>query len=533
MGFRLLNRSLWSVSLSLGWMLAAALPSRTAETLRVTWADINIDLPVAVLETFQKTGRFDRGFSFLNVIVPESTLKEARSALGARLPLSSEVLRPVLTNSDTLGIFLQQVGTLIRPEAGESGATALRQALLAASEQPQGLTLLGLIQAFPSPRLQLDVDTGLRLFQQIRALEAQTATTLQAIAIQMQQQAPATTDNYRLAQRGAYAVRQQSWDWVDRDRDRPIPTTIYWPDRPGFSLPLVVISHGLGEDRGNFSYLAQFLASHGFVVALPEHVGSSSRRFTSAAAGFANPPGAQEAIDRPQDIRFVLDRLTQEPPWRGRVNTRRVAVLGHSYGGFTALMLAGAVIKPENIRTACSSVDRLMLVPSASLQCSLGRLPRDRYDLRDPRVVAILPISPFASKVFEPAALQQVQVPTLLWSGSADLIVPTLAEAIQPFQRLGSPNKHLVVAINATHFSVLGESQGQATRLPPAIVGPPQELGRKALQQVSLSFLQTYLLGQSQARTGLTAAAAAKLSSPMMPFLFSEQLPPTAIAHQH
>lgn len=224
MGFRLLNRSLWSVSLSLGWMLAAALPSRTAETLRVTWADINIDLPVAVLETFQKTGRFDRGFSFLNVIVPESTLKEARSALGARLPLSSEVLRPVLTNSDTLGIFLQQVGTLIRPEAGESGATALRQALLAASEQPQGLTLLGLIQAFPSPRLQLDVDTGLRLFQQIRALEAQTATTLQAIAIQMQQQAPATTDNYQLAQRGAYAVRQQSWEWDDRDRDRPIPS---------------------------------------------------------------------------------------------------------------------------------------------------------------------------------------------------------------------------------------------------------------------------------------------------------------------
>lgn len=528
-----LTRPLWSGGLALGLLGAIAFPSRSAETLRVTWADTNLDLPVSVLETFQKTGQFDRGFGFLNVLVPETTLKEARTALGARLPLTPEVLRPVLTNTDTLEIFLQQIGSLIRPQPGESGAESLRQALLTASEQPQGLTLIGLIKAFPGPVIQLDLDTGLRLFQRIRALEAETGTMLRAIAAQMQQQATVITGNYQPAQRGPFTVRQQSWDWVDPDRNRRVPTTVYWPDRPGFSLPLVVISHGLGEDRGNFSYLAQFLASHGFVVVLPEHIGSSSRQFASAAAGFANPPGAQEAIERPQDIRFVLDRLILEPQWRNRVNSQRVAVIGHSYGGVTALMLAGAVIEPEKIRAACSSVDRLMLVPSASLQCSLGRLPRDRYDLSDPRVVAILPVSPFASKVFEPTALNQVQVPTLVWSGSADLIVPTLAEAIQPFQHLGSSNKHLVVALNATHFSVLGESQGQATRLPPAIVGPPQTLGRKALQQVSLSFLQTYLLGQSQSRVGLTAAAAAQLSHPVMPLLFSEQLPPAAIAQQN
>ncbi|AJD56878.1 alpha/beta hydrolase [Synechococcus elongatus] len=527
-----LTRLLWSSGFAFGLWGAIALPSRPAETLRVSWADTNLDLPVSVLENFQRTGRFDRGFGFLNVLVPEATLKEARTALSARLPLSPEVLRPVLTNTDTLEIFLQQIGSLIRPQPGESGAAALRQALLTASEQPQGLTLIGLIKAFPGPLMQLDLDTGLKLFQRIRALEAETGAMLRAIAAQMQEQPSLPSRNFRPAQRGPYTVRQQNWDWVDSDRTRRVPTTIYWPDRQGLSLPVVIISHGLGEDRGNFAYLAQFLASHGFVVVLPEHVGSSSRQFASAAAGFANPPGPQEAIDRPQDIRFVLDRLMLEPQWRFRVNTRRVAVLGHSYGGFTALMLAGAVIEPEKIRAACSSVERLMLVPSASLQCSLGRLPRDRYDLRDPRVVAVLPISPFASKVFEPAALNQVQTPTLLWSGSADLIVPTLAEAIQPFQRLGSPNKHLVVAVNATHFSVLGESQGPATRLPPALLGPSPELGRRALQQVSLSFLQTYLLGQSQARVGLTAAAAEQLSNPVMPLLFSEQLPP-AIARQN
>ncbi|WP_338461242.1 alpha/beta fold hydrolase [Synechococcus elongatus IITB7] len=527
------RRSLWGGGLALGLWGAIAFPSRSAETLRVTWADTNLDLPVSVLETFQKTGQFDRGFGFLNVLVPETTLKEARNALRARLPLAPEVLRPVLTNTDTLEIFLQQVGSLIRPEPGESGAAALKQALLTASEQPQGLTLIGLIQSFPGPLIQIDLDTGLRLFRQIRALEAETGAMLKAIAAQMQQQATVTTGDYQPAQRGSYTVRQQSWDWVDRDRDRRVPTTIYWPDRQGLSLPLVIISHGLGEDRGNFAYLAQFLASHGFVVVLPEHLNSSSRQFASAAAGFANPPGPQEAIDRPQDIRFVLDRLVLEPQWRNRVNIRRVAVIGHSYGGVTALMLAGAVIEPEKIRAACSSVDRLMLVPSASLQCSLGRLPRDRYDLRDPRVVAILPISPFASQVFEPKALNQVQVPTLLWSGSADLIVPTLAEAIQPFQHLGSPNKHLVIALNATHFSVLGESQGPATRLPPALLGPSPELGRRALKQVSLSFLQTYLLGQRQAKAGLTPAAAEQLSNPVMPLLFSEQLPPAAIAQQN
>ncbi len=44
---------------------------------------------------------------------------------------------------------------------------------------------------------------------------------------------------------------------------------------------IIVISHGLGSDRTSFAYLAEHLASYGFVVAVPEHPGSNSKQHTS------------------------------------------------------------------------------------------------------------------------------------------------------------------------------------------------------------------------------------------------------------
>lgn len=42
--------------------------------------------------------------------------------------------------------------------------------------------------------------------------------------------------------------------------------------------PFILFSHGAGAYRPSYSYWTEFLASHGFVVAAPDHPGSS--RFT-------------------------------------------------------------------------------------------------------------------------------------------------------------------------------------------------------------------------------------------------------------
>ena len=105
--------------------------------------------------------------------------------------------------------------------------------------------------------------------------------------------------------------RVDRWQLVlhDPSRDRTIPLDIYWSqDSQG---PLVVISHGFGANRRFFAYLARHLASHGLTVVAVEHPGSNGNvlwnRSDPRGAGPRSILPAQEFLDRPRDISFVLD----------------------------------------------------------------------------------------------------------------------------------------------------------------------------------------------------------------------------------
>ncbi len=52
---------------------------------------------------------------------------------------------------------------------------------------------------------------------------------------------------------------------------------IYLPIKLSRAAPLAIITHGLGSKPADYDYLAEHLASHGYIVAVPEHSGSSGR----------------------------------------------------------------------------------------------------------------------------------------------------------------------------------------------------------------------------------------------------------------
>ncbi|MGI5489131.1 alpha/beta hydrolase family protein [Microtetraspora malaysiensis] len=111
--------------------------------------------------------------------------------------------------------------------------------------------------------------------------------------------------------------------------------------------PLVVLSPGLGLPRASLTFLAEDLASRGYVVAAVDHAYESSGT-TFPGVGLLTcaplcdqpkpPEGGPATItkNRTKDISFVLDRLTgRHPAWKHAdlINPRRIGMAGHSFGG--------------------------------------------------------------------------------------------------------------------------------------------------------------------------------------------------------
>ena len=131
----------------------------------------------------------------------------------------------------------------------------------------------------------------------------------------------------------------------------PAQLTTPWP---------VVIFSPSGNPPLVYAALLEELASHGYVVAgishtyesMPMSVFADGRarlmRPTSLGGAFAAPgarPFEEDLRERASvvsvkaaDIRFVIEALRRDPPrlLRGRLDTHRVAAVGHSFGGGAA-----------------------------------------------------------------------------------------------------------------------------------------------------------------------------------------------------
>jgi predicted dienelactone hydrolase len=507
-------------------------PARSAEQLEIIYGPLQFSLSVDSLKTFATTGEIDRELGFYARFARDKNMKELRQLLQRRFQVSPTAVAQI-TYSPMGEDFLNRLGRLIQTTSGLNGFYAMRAAAILSATQSEGFTLVDLMRRYPTRSIRMSAADFLRLQRQISALVDYKQAVLTAIATQTQAEiaTPPAIDSAQLPdprQPGAFPVTHRQLelqrpmqtlkgDWIARrfTVDLFVPADLAQP------VPVVAISHGMGSTPSGFFYLGEHLASHGFAVAIPEHFGSGEKFKKYFQTGLLRSNvSPKDFIERPLDITQTLDeleRLSQsDPALAGNLNFQQVGVIGHSFGGYTALAVGGAQFNRDRVRQNCKPEQPRSNL-SIFLQCLSDRLPNFDGRLSDPRVKAIFAINPLTSVVFGPEGMGAVQVPTTIVTVSNDILTAPVPEQVHPFLWLKTAQKYLAAIVPAGHTAA--DTGGLGDQPPPApgsrdwvFAGDDPVLTRKYIKALSLAFMQTYIGDRPQYQAMLTAAYAQSIN---------------------
>lgn len=194
-------------------------------------------------------------------------------------------------------------------------------------------------------------------------------------------------------------------------KDAPIVTD-------GLKHPLVIFSHGAGGNGSGYAWFGEYLASHGYFVAMVYHYRANT--FDSSALYVRNM-----LWQRPRDISLDITHLLQDKTWGPHIDPNQIGVAGHSQGGFTALWLGGAKVNPD-LFLAYQRVWKNNHVVPAYLREQMRLDAEPARDVHDDRVKAAFAMAPGDIQGFgmDEAGLRQMTIPAYLIVGAGDTATP-------------------------------------------------------------------------------------------------------------
>ncbi len=515
----------WFGAIALGTFSAAltALPTLAAEKIYFVFGPVKQSLAVSSLANFAKTGTPDPELAnYLRLAKADNpqTQQRFQTVLLRRFELNPNQLSQFF-NSAVGSQLLSNFGRYVQDAAGNNGQALLQTGLIQAAASPTGLTLLNVLEKMPAD-IQIDLQSS---FQLTQAGKRVARATERGIDIMGQLAATETTKeptvDYTqlpdLRQPGAFSPASYRWELNDSSRKRQFYVMIHRPRTlPTGRTPVVILSHGLGEDPGYYARAAQHLATYGFVVALPQHPGSDaahSQRFWQGATKEVFL--LSEFSDRPKDISYVIDELERRnaSEFGGTLDLKAVGVGGHSFGGYTSLAVAGATIDFANLEKECNS-QYGFLNTSLLLQCQALKLPRQTYNFRDLRVIAVNAFNPVNSAIFGPTGLAQLKIPVLIAGGGYDPATPFVFEQMRSFAWLTTPTKYLAMVESQAHIDVASLDAGISRLLQaiPDLVLVQQQLIDSYARGLGVAFWGTQVLKDPKYQPYLQSAYATYLS---------------------
>jgi predicted dienelactone hydrolase len=253
------------------------------------------------------------------------------------------------------------------------------------------------------------------------------------------------------------------------------------PIAGGGPFPFLVFSHGYGGSGLSAVFFTEALAARGWIVACPDHHDrhSAFRIRTGQEKDFdrlgflqdakeiaASGPGDRgKYLYRLDEMRLVLDGMFISDPFGKLIDRDRVAVGGHSLGGFTALGVSGAI--------------------------------EERHD---PRIKAVLLFSTGAGGyLFTEDELAGVRIPSMLFMGEREddqlRGSKRMSELSAKIYRNVSLPKYFLEVKGASHFSF--NNRFADNSMATLLSGTKEQF--EVIRRYSIAFLEKYVAERKDA----------------------------------
>jgi len=198
-----------------------------------------------------------------------------------------------------------------------------------------------------------------------------------------------------------------------------------WSQRGEAKQPVIIFSHGFHGCATQSRFLMEAFAADGYLVLAPNHRdatcnGGKGGWLSTAEIPFREPKEWNDTTyqDRADDIRRLLGAIGTDHRFRLVADLSRLALAGHSLGGYTVLGLAGAW-------------------PSWKLA----------------GVKAVLALSPYSQPFLLHGNLSSLSAPVMYQGGTLDVgTTPTLQKASGAYDQSPEP-KYFVEFEKAGHFA--------------------------------------------------------------------------------
>ena len=499
---------LWG--LAVGAIALTTVPAYGADKIYFVYDSLIFSVSVNSLETFVTEGRVTGQLGFYFDVAGITAEQQAlfREALSKPVPVDPVLISRSLHTDEGLRL-LDYFGSVINIQGGRNGEYAIRGALVQSAFEPEGLSLINVLKNFAT-NIQIDVKKSLILAKQIEIIVEATylfsEETARLSDMEAQNEPPVDfSQKLDIQQPGPFEVLEpQRWYLTDEKRDtlfgeRRFYVDIYRPKtwREG-KTPVVIISHGLSSQPEEFSKRAEHLvASYGYFVALPQHIGSDLQQKDDFLIGLSRQIFlVEEFVDRPLDISHTLDELERRNniQFQGRLDLDNVGLFGHSFGGYTVLAVAGATLDFEHLEEDCN-INLGRMNTALLLQCRALQIEQKDYNFRDERVKAVYALNPVNASIFGPEGLAKIKIPTFIGAGNYDPATPFVFEQVRSFPWLTTENRYLLLQEGQAHvdFSEVDGGLSDLIDTVDDLTLPSPELLDNYTNATMLAFFEVYI----------------------------------------